>query len=213
MKGDYTEIVFILDRSGSMTGLEADTIGGFNSVLQKNKEQKGSAVVSTVLFDDRTDVICNRQDIKDVAPITAGEYYVRGCTALLDAVGGAIDHVTKVQKALPKHRRAKNVMFVITTDGYENASRTYTYSDVEGLIKKKRKKGWEFVFMGANIDAAAEAARIGIPAGRAATYCADDFGTQAVYESVAAATCMMRSDEALEDTWKDAIERDTASRG
>ena len=206
---DYTELVFILDRSGSMGGLERDTIGGFNSVLRKNKEQEGDAIVSTVLFDDRIEVICDRGK---VAPITEEEYYVRGCTALLDAVGGAIRHVSKVQKTLPKHHRAKNVIFVITTDGYENASREFTYPQVKKLIEKKRKKGWEFVFMGANIDAAAEAARIGISADRAATYRADGIGTQAAYASMAAATCQARSDAGITGSWKLAIDEDMASR-
>ena len=210
---DYTEIVFILDRSGSMQGLEADTIGGFNSVLQKNREQEGDAVVSTVLFDDRAEIICNRKNIRDVKPITHREYYVRGCTALLDAVGGAIDHVTKTQKALPKHHRAKNVVFVITTDGYENASRRYTYHDVKQRIEKKRKKGWEFVFMGANIDAAAEAARLGIPEDRAATCFADGSGTRAAYAAMASATCKARSGMLAGEAWRDAIEQDAAARG
>ena len=209
---DYTEIVFILDRSGSMQGLEADTIGGFNSVLQKNREQEGDAVVSTVLFDDRAEIICNRKNIRDVKPITRREYYVRGCTALLDAVGGAIDHVAKTQKALPKHHRAKNVVFVITTDGYENASRRYTYHDVKQRIEKKRKKGWEFVFMGANIDAAAEAARLGIPENRAATCFADGSGTQAAYAAMASATCKARSGMLTDEAWRDAIEQDAAAR-
>ena len=207
---NYTELVFILDRSGSMGGLERDTIGGFNSVLRKNKE--GDAIVSTVLFDDRIEVICDREQIGKVAPITEEEYYVRGCTALLDAVGGAIRHVSKVQKTLPKHHRAENVVFVITTDGYENASREFTYPQVKKLIEKKRKKGWEFVFMGANIDAAAEAARIGISADRAATYRADGIGTQAVYASMAAATCQARSDAGITGSWKLAIDEDMASR-
>ena len=209
---DYTELVFILDRSGSMGGLERDTIGGFNSVLRKNKEQEGDAIVSTVLFDDRIEVICDREQIGKVAPITEEEYYVRGCTALLDAVGGAIRHVSKVQKTLPKHHRAKNAIFVITTDGYENASREFTYPQVKKLIEKKRKKGWEFVFMGANIDAAAEAARIGISADRAATYRADGIGTQAAYASMAAATCQARSDAGITGSWKLAIDEDMASR-
>ncbi len=209
---DYTEIVFILDRSGSMGGLEDDTIGGFNSVLRKNKEQEGDAIVSTVLFDDRVEVICDRKSIADVAPITSKEYHVRGCTALLDAVGGAINHVGKVQKALPKHHRAKNVLFVITTDGYENASREFTYPQVKKLIEKKRKKGWEFIFMGANIDAAAEAARMGIAADRAATYCADGRGTQAVYGSMADACCQLRSNAGITGSWKLGIEDDMARR-
>ncbi len=209
---DYTEIVFILDRSGSMAGLEADTIGGFNSVLLKHKELEGDAVVSTVLFDDRTDVICDRKDIQEVRPITSKQYYVRGCTALLDAVGGAITHVSKVQKILPKSHRAKNVIFVITTDGMENASREYSYKDVKKLIEKKKAKGWEFIFMGANIDAAAEAGRIGIAANRAVNYHADVVGTHAVYGAMADATCMMRCEGMLNDSWSNEVEKDNASR-
>lgn len=209
---DYTELVFILDRSGSMQGLEADTIGGFNSVLAKHREMDGDAVVSTVLFDDRTDVICDRKDIRDVPPMTRKEYYVRGCTALLDAVGGAIEHIAAVQKALPKYKRARSVVFVITTDGMENASRRYRYADVKKLIEKKKKKNWEFIFMGANIDATAEAARIGIGANRAATYYADDRGTQAVYAAMADATCMMRHSSKIADSWSEAIEKDAAAR-
>lgn len=210
---DYTEIVFILDRSGSMSGLEKDTIGGFNSVLAQQKEMEGEAIVSTVLFDDRIDVICDRKDIQEVQPMTSKEYYVRGCTALLDAVGGAIDHVTKVQKILPKSHRAKDVLFVITTDGMENASRKYDYKAVKQLIEKKTKKGWEFLFMGANIDAAAEAARLGIAADRAATYLADETGTQAVYESVAAAACQMRTCGQITSSWSALIDEDTKARG
>lgn len=211
MKG-YTEIVFILDRSGSMQGLEADTIGGFNSVLNQHKHMEGNAVVSTVLFDDKIDVICDREDIQEVAPITSKEYYVRGCTALLDAVGGAIRYISKVQKVLPESHRAKDVLFVITTDGMENASRNYSYSDVKKLIEEKKAKGWEFIFMGANIDAAAEAARIGIGADRAATYIADSSGTEAVYGAVAAASCLMREEGYVSESWAQPIAADVASR-
>ncbi len=210
---DYTEIVFILDRSGSMQGLEADTIGGFNSVLSQHKHMEGNAVVSTVLFDDKIDVICDRKNIQEVAPITSKEYYVRGCTALLDAVGGAIRHISKVQKILPKSHRAKDVLFVITTDGLENASRRYSYEDVKKLIEKKKAKGWEFIFMGANIDAVAEAARIGIGADRAATYVADSAGTEAVYGAVAAASCLMREEGYVPECWAQPITADMTSRG
>ncbi len=209
---DYTEIVFILDRSGSMAGLEGDTIGGFNSVLQKNKECEGATVVSTVLFDDRIDVICDRKDIKDIKPLTSKEYYVRGCTALLDAVGESIEHVSKVQKTLPKHHRAKNIMFVITTDGYENASHEFSYEKVKALIEKKTKKGWEFIFMGANIDAAAEAARIGIAGDHAAQYCADSLGTQAVFGAIDHAVCQLSAGAGITGSWKLDIEEDMARR-
>lgn len=209
---DYTEIVFILDRSGSMQGLEEDTIGGFNSVLTQQKELDGEAVVSTVLFDDRTEVICDRKSIADVHPLTRKEYYVRGCTALLDAVGGAIDHITKVQKILPKSHRAKNVLFVITTDGMENASHKYDYKSVKKLIEKKTKKGWEFLFMGANIDAAAEAAKMGITADYAQEYCADGDGVQAVYGSMANALCQMRTRGSVDTSWSNSIKEDLQAR-
>lgn len=209
---DYTEIVFILDRSGSMGGLESDTIGGYNAVLQKNKERDGASVVSTLLFDDRVEVICDRKNIKEVKPLTRKQYRVRGCTALLDAVGGAIEHVTMVQKTLPKHHRAKNVVFVITTDGYENASRKFDYEKVKALIEKKTKKGWEFIFMGANIDAAAEAERIGIAADHAAQYFADSKGTQAVFGAIDEALCQVSADACISGTWKRGIEEDMAQR-
>lgn len=209
---DYTELVFILDRSGSMQGLEADTIGGFNGVLAKHKAMDGSAVVSTVLFDDCTEVICDRKDIREVQPITEKEYYVRGCTALLDAVGGAITHITKVQKILSKDHRAKSVIFVIATDGMENASRSYTYEAVKKLISKKQKKGWEFLFLGANIDAAEEASRMGIASDHAATYIADECGSAAMYEAVEGATCLLRFGGALDDSWTESIDRDRKRR-
>ena len=210
---DYTEIVFILDRSGSMSGLEADTIGGFNSMLAKHKKMEGDAVVSTVLFDDQIDVICDREKIQDVQNITSKEYYVRGCTALLDAVGWAIDYMSNVQKTLSKSHRAKNVIFIITTDGQENASCKYGYEEVKSLIEKKQKKGWEFIFMGANIDAAAEAARIGIEEGCAMTYMADGLGTEAAYRAMGDAVCQMRTDGRVDRSWSAAIKKDMASRG
>lgn len=211
---DYTEIVFILDRSGSMQGLEGDTIGGFNAMLEKNKQQEGDAVVSVVLFDDKSDVICDRVSIRKVKPLTERDYCVRGCTALLDAVGGAVRYISKVQKALPAHRRAKSVMFVITTDGYENASRKYSYKKVKKLIEAKRKAGWEFVFMGANIDSAEEASRLGIDADNAVDYCCDAAGTEALFASVAQVSCSLRAGRSLKTgSWKRPIERDREGRG
>lgn len=209
---DYTEIVFILDRSGSMGHLVQDTIGGFNSMLAKNQDQKGDAVISTILFDHKTEVICNRKNIKNVKPLTTKEYYVRGCTALLDAVGGAIEHTSHVQKELPKHHRAKNILFIITTDGLENASTRYTYADVKKLINKKVKKGWEFIFMGANIDAIDEASKLGIREECAATYFADSQGTESVYEAMSLATLQARNCDEITGSWKLSIEEDMASR-
>nr|MCR5000760.1 VWA domain-containing protein [Lachnospiraceae bacterium] len=148
MKKGFTEIVFILDRSGSMSGLEADTIGGYNSMLKKQKLEDGDAVISTVLFDDRTEILHDRKDIDKVEEITDKEYYVRGCTALLDAVGGAIHHINRVQKEMPEDERPEKTLFIITTDGMENASRLYSYDKVKKMVEKKKKKNhWEFVFL------------------------------------------------------------------
>lgn len=175
---NLTEVVFILDRSGSMGGLEADTIGGYNSMLAKQQEEEGDVVISTVLFDDQTEVIHDRRPLKDVKPITSSEYYVRGCTALLDAVGGAIHHIGHVQKALPEDQKPDKTIFIITTDGMENSSSHYTYDKVKKMVeKKKEKKGWEFIFLGANIDAIAVADRFGVAANRAVRYECDGVGT------------------------------------
>ena len=175
---NLTEVVFILDRSGSMGGLESDTIGGYNSMLKKQQEEEGDVIISTVLFDDNTEVIHDRKALKDVKPITNKEYYVRGCTALLDAVGGAIRHIGHVQKALPEDQKPDKTIFIITTDGMENSSSHYTYDKVKKMVeKKKEKKGWEFIFLGANIDAIAVADRFGVSANRAVRYECDSVGT------------------------------------
>ena len=151
MKKGLTEIVFILDRSGSMGGLERDTIGGYNSMLERQKKEEGEAVLSTVLFDDKIEVLHDRKDLYDVKPITNSDYYVRGCTALLDAVGGTIHHIGNVHKNMPADQRPEKTLFIITTDGMENASKEYTYSKVKKLVEEKKKKyHWEFVFLGAN---------------------------------------------------------------
>ncbi|MCR5283331.1 MAG: VWA domain-containing protein [Lachnospiraceae bacterium] len=178
MKKGLTEIVFILDRSGSMSGLEADTIGGYNSMLEKQKKEEGEALISTVLFDDRTEILHDRRNLEKVARITDKEYYVRGCTALLDAVGGAIHHISRVQKEMPEDERPEKTLFIITTDGMENASIRYSYDKVKRMVEKKKKKNhWEFVFLGANIDAVAVAGRFGVSANRAVRYECDSAGT------------------------------------
>lgn len=178
MKKGLTEIVFILDRSGSMGGLEADTIGGYNSMLDKQKKEDGEAVISTVLFDDRTEILHDRKDLKRVKSISDKEYFVRGCTALLDAVGGAIHHIGNVQKEMPEDERPEKTLFIITTDGMENASKHYTYEKVKKMVEKKKKKHhWEFVFLGANIDAIEVAGRFGVAANRAVRYECDSEGT------------------------------------
>lgn len=193
MRTGLTEIVFILDRSGSMSGLEADTIGGFNSMIAKQKKEEGEAYVSTVLFDDRCEVLHDRVPMDKVPEMTEKEYFVRGCTALLDAVGGAIHHIATVHKYAREEDRPEKTLFVITTDGMENASRTYSYEKVQEMIKKEQEKyGWEFIFIGANIDAIQEAKKFGIREERAVNYVHDEKGTEAVYRSVNKAVCAMR---------------------
>ncbi|MBQ8995816.1 MAG: VWA domain-containing protein [Oscillospiraceae bacterium] len=183
MRNDCTELVLILDRSGSMSGLEDDTIGGFNSMIEKQKKEEGDAYVSVVLFDDRSEVIYDRVDIKKVEPMTDKQYYVRGCTALLDAVGGAIHHIGTVHKYAREEDRPGKTVFVIITDGMENASRRYDYEQVRKMIERQQEQyHWEFLFLGANIDAAKEAGRMGIRRGRSANYHSDTAGTQLNYE-------------------------------
>ena len=213
MKKNLTELVFILDRSGSMAGLEADTIGGFNAMLEKQRREPGEAVISTVLFDNETEVIHDRIPLDRVPRLTEKEYYVRGCTALLDAVGGAIHHIGNVHKYAREEDRPEKTLFVITTDGLENASRRYTYEKVKAMIERQRETyGWEFLFLGANIDAAREAARFGIRADCAADYHADSIGTEAVYESVCEAVCQVRRSAPLKASWKQRIDADFKGR-
>ena len=213
MKKDLTELVFIVDRSGSMCGLEADTIGGLNSTLEKNRELPGEALVSLVLFDNTSEVVLDRVPLTEVRPLTTKDYSVRGCTALLDAVGQAIAYHTHVQKILPEEYRAEHVMFVIITDGMENASRRYTYPKVKQLIEERRKQGWEFLFLGANIDAAEEAGRIGIAEDRASQYVSDGKGSKIAYESIARAQCETRVMGAPSASWNAAPMADAAARG
>lgn len=214
MKKNLTEIVFILDRSGSMAGLEDDTIGGFNAMIQKQKGEEGEAYVSTILFDNHTEVIHDRVDIQKVAPMTRKEYYVRGCTALLDAVGKSIRHIGNVHKYAREEDRPEKTVFVITTDGMENASREYTYDRVRKMIEHEQEKyGWEFLFLGANIDAAKEAARFGIAEDRAANYHADRQGTAVIYEAVCDAVCDVRASRPMSREWKRNIDEDYKKRG
>ena len=214
MKKNLTELVFILDRSGSMAGLEADTIGGFNAMIDKQRAEEGEAYVSTVLFDNESTVIHDRVPLDKVPKLTSRDYYVRGCTALLDAVGGAIHHIGNVHKYAREEDRPERTLFVITTDGMENASRRYTYDKVKAQIsRQKGKYGWEFLFLGANIDAAREAARFGISADRAANYHADHQGTEVIYETVSEAICQVRSCAApLSADWKEKIDEDYKGR-
>lgn len=214
MASNITELVFVIDRSGSMSGMESDTIGGLNAVLERNRNLEGEVTVSTVLFDDKIEVLHDRLPINQVKPLTREDYWVRGCTALLDAIGGSIKHIQRVQGYMPQQYKADKVIFVITTDGYENASKKYTYPQIKNLIEKKTEDGWEFLFLGANIDAAAEATRMGIAPDRAATYYCDNEGTEAMYESVGNATCCMRSsNERINASWQAPIKLNAKKRG
>lgn len=213
MKKDLTELVFVVDKSGSMCGLEADTIGGLNATLKKNRELPGDAFVSLVLFDNTSEVVLDREPLQKVRELTKADYEPGGCTALLDAVGDAIRYHTKVQKILPKNCRAEHVVFVIITDGMENASTHRTYAEVKRLIEKRQNKGWEFLFLGANIDAAAEAGRLGIAADHASQYKGDSLGSKAAYEAIAVAQCQTRVMGAPRKTWNAAPLADVARRG
>ena len=206
---------FILDRSGSMSGLERDTIGGFNSMLEKQRKEPGDAVISTVLFDNETEVIHDRAAIADVPNLTDKEYYVRGCTALLDAVGGAIHHIGNVHKYARKEDVPEKTLFIITTDGMENASHRYTYDKVRYMIERQKERyGWEFLFLGANIDAAAEARRFGIDESMAVNYHCDKIGTALNYEVISEAISSVRACAApLTADWKKKIDIDYKKRG
>ncbi|HRU42137.1 MAG TPA: hypothetical protein P5021_09160 [Candidatus Diapherotrites archaeon] len=214
MKKDLTELVFILDRSGSMSGLEGDTIGGYNAMLEKQKKEQGEAVITTVLFDDKYELLHDRINLRGIEPITEKEYYVRGTTALLDAVGRTISKIVNVQKHTAEDERAENVMFVITTDGMENASREYSYEKVRRMIEhQKSKHGWEFIFLGANIDAVDTAERFGIGQDRAVNYNADSDGTLLNYEVISETVSCLRADRKISKDWKDRIEEDFRKRG
>lgn len=193
MRKGLTEIVFILDRSGSMSGLEGDTIGGYNSLIEKQKKEEGEVYISTVLFDDRTEVLHDRVGLDEFQPMTDKEYYVRGCTALLDAVGGAIHHIGNIHKYAREEDRPEKTLFIITTDGQENSSRIYTYEKVKSMVKRQQEKyGWEFLFLGANMDAVKEAGRFGIKANRAVNYECDSSGTAVNYRALSKAVSSVR---------------------
>ena len=209
----FTEIVFILDRSGSMAGLEADTIGGFNSLIQKQKREDGKAVVSTVLFDDKCEVLHDRKDLMEIASLTEEDYYVRGCTALLDAVGGAIHHIGNVHKYARPEDRPERTLFIITTDGMENASRKYGYEKVKRMIERQKERyGWEFLFLGANMDAVSVAGRFGIAPERAVRFHCDEKGTELNYRVLSETIANVRCGAPMEASWKEEIERDYEER-
>ena len=214
MRKNLTEIVFILDRSGSMSGLEADTIGGFNSMIEKQKKADGEALISTVLFDNTSEVIHDRVNVRDIKPMTDDDYTVRGCTVLLDAIGGAIHHIGNVHKYARAEDVPEHTMFVITTDGMENASRRYDSDKVKKMIERQKEKyGWEFLFLGANIDAVETARHFGIGADRAVNYHSDSEGTQLNYEVLSEAICAVRCSTPLSADWKKRIDEDYEKRG
>ena len=207
-----TELVFILDRSGSMAGLESDTIGGFNAMLEKQRAQDGRAYVSTVLFDHETEVLHDRLPIQKVAPLTSRDYTVRGCTALLDAIGGAVRHIGNIHKYARPADVPAHTLFVIITDGMENASRRCSGRDIKKLVEKQKKRfGWEFLFIGANMDAIAAAETCGISADRAVNYRADRKGTAVVYEAMSAAVSNVRCGAPVDASWSRSIEEDFKS--
>ena len=213
MKKNLTEIVFILDRSGSMSGLEADTIGGFNSMIVKQKKAEGEALISTVLFDNESEVIHDRVDVQRIKPMTDEDYTVRGCTALLDAIGGAIHHIGNVHKYARAEDVPEHTLFVITTDGMENASRRYDSEKVKRMIERQKEKyGWEFLFLGANIDAVETARHLSISEDRAVNYHSDSEGTQLNYEVVSEAICAVRCSAPLGADWKKRIDEDYKAR-
>lgn len=214
MKTQRTELVFILDRSGSMTGLEADTIGGYNAMLEKQRDIPGDCVITTVLFDNRYELLHDRIDIRAVRPITEKEYFVGGCTALLDAIGKTIHKIAAAQKNTAEDYRAEKVMFVIITDGAENSSREYSSDRVKAMIEKEKTRyGWEFVFLGANIDAVETAGRFGIEADRAVDYVPDSEGTQLNFQAMSNAVASFRQCGAVPAACLDEIREDAKKRG
>ena len=213
MKNNITELVFILDRSGSMSGLEGDTIGGFNSLIEKQRRQDGECYVSTVLFDNVSEVLHDRVRLSEIRKMTEDDYTVRGCTALIDAIGGAIHHIGTVHKYARPEDVPEHTMFVIMTDGMENASRKYSSREVKRMIEKEKKKyGWEFLFIGANIDSVETAGHFGIGADRSANYHADGKGTAVVFEAVADTVSCMRKSRPITADWSGKINEDYNSR-
>ena len=213
MKKNLSEIVFLLDRSGSMNGLEKDTIGGFNAMIEKQKKEEGEALISTILFDHEMKVLHDRVKVQDVKPINENDYQVRGCTALLDAMGGAIHHIGNVHKYARNEDVPEHTIFVITTDGMENASSHYSSSKVRTMVERQKEKyGWEFLFLGANMDAIAAAKDFGIEEDKAVEYRSDDIGTRLNYAVMNEAICEFRTKGTVEKSWKQKIENDRKNR-
>lgn len=213
VKNNVTELVFILDRSGSMHGLEADTVGGFNAMIEKQKREDGACYVSTVLFDSESTVLHDRVRLADVPTMTVGDYRVGGCTALIDALGGAIRHIANIHKYARPEDVPEHTVFVITTDGMENASHRYTAEKVRQMVERQKKRdGWEFLFIGANIDAVETAARYGIGADRAVDYCCDGAGTALNFRVLSDTIRRVRASAPIEADWKAEIEADFENR-
>ncbi len=207
------ELVFILDRSGSMGGLEKDTIGGFNSLIEKQKMQEGKCYVTTVLFDHEYEMLHDRVELDNIKPMTEDDYYVRGCTALIDAIGTSISHIASIHKYARQCDVPEHTMFVIMTDGYENASHKYSSDRVKKMIEKEKKKyGWEFLFIGANIDAVETAGQFGIESDRAVNYNADSEGTSVVYDTVGDTVCNVRASMPISADWSERINEDYNNR-
>lgn len=211
-KNNITELVFIIDRSGSMSGLESDTIGGFNSLVKKQKKEDGQCYVSTVLFSDRSKVIHDRVSISDIKEMTEDDYCPNGCTALIDAIGGAIKHISSVHRYIRPEDVPEHTMFVITTDGLENSSHNYSSKEVKKMVREKEKEGWEFLFIGANIDSVETAQSFGISSDRAVNYNADSKGTEILYESVCAQVSNVRKNKSVSADWSRSINDDFNKR-
>ena len=213
MKNNITELVFILDRSGSMEGLELDTIGGFNSLVEKQRKQEGECYVSTILFDNRSEVLHDRVKLSEIGKMTENDYTAGGCTALIDAIGCAIHHIGNVHKYARPEDVPEHTMFIITTDGMENASHIYTSDEVKKMVQRQKDKyGWEFLFIGANIDSVETAKGFGISADRAVNYHADSQGTAIVFNNVSETVCELRASRAITSDWGSSINNDFISR-
>lgn len=213
MKKDLVELVFILDRSGSMSGLEEQTIGGFNRLISEQKEVKSEAIVSTVLFDDAFEVIHNRLPIQRIESMTSKEYYVRGSTALLDAIGRSIVKIRHIHQKLDEEAKPEKTLFFIITDGMENASKEFDYTHIKDYIElQKEKYGWEFIFMGANIDAIKTAKKFGVDSNRAVQYHSDEQGTNLNYRVMSESIRDLRVNKTIKEDWKSDIDKDYLNR-
>lgn len=213
MKKDLVEMIFILDRSGSMQGLESDTINGYNAMIEKQKKLPGEAIVSTILFDHEYKVLHHREEIKKIDPMTSNEYFVRGTTALLDAIGTSVNKIIATHKQLKEDYLPEKTLFVITTDGMENASRIYDYQQIKKMIEQQKEMfNWEFIFLGANIDAVLTAKRFGIDEDRAVNYHSDKEGTDLNYRVLGETISELRMNKSIRSSWKKEIEKDYIHR-